>query len=855
MKKPSSTNISVENKILSLKECLAKTVKLADGRMVKGTEILPHCMTVGLVAKELVSRQPKWLQEALFPKGSELIAAAHDLGKVSPHFQEKLYVATGEKSLNIGNADMDKSLGGHATISQACLAKAPKFIPEILGRHHGYSPTSTPGMPEDEIYGGPKWQALRMELLENLKRGLGTDWPIVRDENQANVLSGLTCVADWIGSVSNFDRVNIDGSEKNNDAINKIADAVDQSGFVGFAVRPNLSFEDIFLNFQPNESQIKFCQSVNGPGVYILEAPMGMGKTEAALFAAYQTLEKGLATGIYFALPTQLTSEKIYERVNDFLSKILDKDCKFRAKLLHSSAWLKDTELGEEGMPGREWFNQSKRGLLAPFAVGTIDQALMGVMNVKHGFVRTFGLAGKVVILDEVHSYDSYTCTIMMALVKALRELHCTVIILSATLIASKRSGLLGEPSGSMKYPLISSFPKDQKLETIPIEIIESATVNLEIKHQDEMAIEEALIRAERGEQVLWIENVVSDSQAIFKILSGRNSAGGLNLEVGLLHSRFQRKDRAHNENKWVSIFGKAGHSERKNCGRILIGTQVLEQSLDIDADFLITRICPTDMIFQRIGRLWRHRSADSLRHKEAIREAWILSPTLEEGLNENSWKKTGKVYSLYVLYRTLEEWLSKKSINLPNDIRKTLESTYLERTEKDILGEWRSDIEKERNKLIGLANVGLSTGGKTQSEEKASTRYSESESCEVLLIKGIRAENDATVIVLNDKEETKLRLPKNIKRESLNTWRSIAATIQENIVIVPEYLAPKTKASQVQWLKDFAYLGDNIDSLIRVAIVKENSYLCSIDGGTPLPDYILSYTEKVGYQSKKGNE
>lgn len=848
MKKPLSANNSkVETKVLSLKECLAKTVKLADGRIVKGTEILPHCMTVGLVAKELVSRQPKWLQEVLFPKGCELIAAAHDLGKVSPHFQEKLYAATGEKELKIGNAEMDKSLGGHATISQVCLTNVPKFIPEILGRHHGFSPSNI-GLPEDEIYGGLEWQHLRMVLLENLKKGLNTDWPIVRDEIQANVLSGLTCVADWIGSVSNFDRVNIDGIEKNEDSKNKIADAVDQAGFVGFQVQPDLSFESIFM-FQPREAQVKLYQSVLGPGVYILEAPMGMGKTEAALFAAYQVLEKGLATGIYFALPTQLTSEKIYDRMNNFLDKILGKNCKFRSLLLHSSAWLRDTDLGEEGMPGRDWFNKSKRGLLAPFAVGTIDQALMGVINVKHGFVRAFGLAGKVVILDEVHSYDSYTGTILTALVKALREMHCTVIILSATLTASKRAELIGVPSSSMAYPLVSALPKGGILETIIVETSESATVSIEIKHQDEVAIEEALLRAERGEQVLWIENVVADAQALFKTLAGRARAGSLKIELGLLHSRFQRKDRTYNEDKWVGIFGKDGHSQRIKCGRILIGTQVLEQSLDIDADFLITRICPTDMLFQRIGRLWRHRSTDVLRPVNAKRESWILSPTLEEAIHEDKWKKTGKVYSLYVLYRTLEEWVQKQTINLPNDIRSTLEATYLERDEKDVLGKWKFDIETTRKKLMGLANVGLSTGGKTMPESKASTRYSETESCEVLLIKEKRFENDATIIVFLDCEIA--RLAKNIKREGMVNWKFFATKIQENIVIVPEYLAPKTNVNQIQWLREFAYLGDDGDSHVRVAIVKEDGNLRSVENGEALPKYHLAYSAEMGFLSK----
>ncbi len=184
---------------------------------------------------------------------------------------------------------------------------------------------------------------------------------------------------------------------------------------------------------------------------------MGMGKTEAALYAAYQMLVQEKATGIYFALPTQLTSNKIYDRFNSFLHQIVSTETPQHALLLHSGAWLMDTEMGEEGSPGGAWFNHRKRGLLAPFAVGTIDQALMAVMNVKHGFVRAYGLAGKVVILDEVHTYDLYTGTILNALVEFLRQIDCTVIILSATLSQTRRDALLQQSTTSEAYPLITA--------------------------------------------------------------------------------------------------------------------------------------------------------------------------------------------------------------------------------------------------------------------------------------------------------------------------------------------------------------------------------------------------------------
>jgi CRISPR-associated endonuclease/helicase Cas3 len=844
---------SKTQRVLPLDDCIAKTVKLADGTVTKGISVSTHCQIVGHVARELICRQPQWLQGALYPKGSELVSAAHDLGKVSPHFQEKIYSAAG-KPLGIGKAELDNTLGGHGTISQACLPNGvPKFIPQILGRHHGTSPNSV-GCPNDDIYGGPEWQQIRMNLLADLKKCFGCDWPTVKDESQANAISGLTCVADWIGSCPLFDGVLPDGQPNTTSWDSRIGEAVDRAGFVGFKMRPSLSFADVFI-FQPHEAQTKLIQAANRQGVYILEAPMGMGKTEAALYAAYQALSQGIATGIYFALPTQLTSDKIYDRMNTFLAKVLTEDCKFRSLLLHSTAWLRDTELGEEGMPGNGWFNSSKRGLLAPFAVGTIDQALMGVMNVKHGFVRTFGLAGKVVILDEVHSYDSYTGTIMDKLVQTLRELHCTVIILSATLTAERRAELLGYKSNEASYPLVSASPMGRAAYYLPVAQSDPATVSISVKNEDEEALEEVMLRAERGEQVLWVENIVTKAQNQFKIIAARAQACAGKIECGLLHSRFIRADRKCNEEKWVKAFGKEGHSERKQCGRILVGTQVLEQSLDIDADFLITRICPTDMLFQRIGRLWRHREADPLRPFESKREAWILAFSLEDSRKASSvWGRIGKVYLPYVLYRSLDVWQQKTQVSLPQDIRHMLEATYAEQEESGVLQKCKADVEASRVKLAGLARIGLSTGGKTLPESKATTRYSETESCEVLLFKKRTFDEAGTTLTLLNNE--RLNLPQKAKRKGLKEWRWLAAELQQNIVLVPEHLAPSTPPHLIQWLKDFVYLGDRDESPFRVAIVREDGTLCGVDHGNALHGYGLSYTPVYGYSAKKsGND
>jgi len=828
--------------LIPLEECLAKTL----GHQA-GVSVETHCRIVGSVAREMIRRLPEWLRNEFFSDGSELVAAAHDIGKVSPGFQEKIYRSIGKRRGIVG-PELDKIIGYHFAVSQAAAAGFPKYIPEILGRHHGSNPPSVDSS-DAEKYGGPAWQRQRLELIASLKDHFKTDWPVISTPLQADVLAGLTVIADWIGSGSLFDDPPEFVDERS-------VLALDRAGFIRPKIRRALSFESIFSGYRPHDIQSRFIESVNRSGVYVLEAPMGLGKTEAALYAAYNILQKKLATGIYFALPTQLTSDRIYDRFNDYLKKILDaREETQSALLLHSLAWLKNTEMGEEGSPGHSWFNGSKRGLLAPFAVGTIDQALMAVMNVRHGFLRTFGLAGKVVILDEIHSYDSYTGTLVRELVGALRELHCTVIILSATLTHKQRYDLLElsfngkDVKESTGYPLVSSCPRGGQLKEISASGPETARVDVCLCGTDLDAWEEALLRAHRGEQVLWIENTVKDAQEIYRYLAAR-IGNELEIACGLMHSRFVKADRQHNEDNWVKIFGKSAQVLRKEKGRILVGTQVLEQSLDIDADFLVTRICPTDMLFQRMGRLWRHRGNDSLRPKEASREAWILSPGLDDAIgNEHCLEKSARVYAPYVLCRTIEIWQGLKSVSLPDDIRKLLEETYRDRVEQDNLDRYKRAMETRRETLRRLALGGLSRGGRTISDRNAATRYSQINTLDVLLIrKKIQTDHG---IVLKFPDDSDVLIP---ARPGVAQRRKIAACLLTRMVSVPEYLAPEHAKRQIEWLKDFVYLGSEYDEdcPVRIAIVRDDEGLEGPDGMDASAKYILSYNAMMGYQAKK---
>ncbi|MBV5304899.1 MAG: CRISPR-associated helicase Cas3' [Chlorobium sp.] len=837
---------------LSFDACLAKT-RIENHQHVAGRGVVDHCNIVGEVAKELLARMPVFLRAALFPDGSELVAAVHDIGKVSPTFQEKIYRGTDGYIWNslecLSHADpaQERNWGGHAGVSMATAQtlRIGKYIPEIIGQHHGYSSELGGRVAEDEVFGGKLWQEKRAELLCNLKDSLNTQFPALENVLQAKAVAGLTTVADWIGSGNLFDN-----PDENWQPL--ISQAVDAAGFVRPDLVSGLEFGDIF-GFKPREIQRLLIQQAGYPGVYILEAPMGIGKTEAALYAAYSIMAAGGATGLYFALPTQLTSNKIHDRVNDFLKKIVTPESILRhALLLHSNAWLKEIEMGEDGGAGGSWFSVGKRGILAPFAVGTIDQALMAVMNVKHGFVRAFGLAGKVVILDEVHSYDAYTGTILDRLVETLRALQCTVIILSATLTKDRRMKILKQKVQQDSYPLITVSGNNSES---PIEVtatvLGKTVVTIQSSSFMDMAMDEVLKRAEGGQQVLWIENTVSEAQQSFSILAAR--AAGSGIECGLLHSRFVKADRERNEEYWVTRYGKGCADLRQISGRILVGTQVLEQSLDIDADFLVTKICPTDMLLQRIGRLWRH--SETIRPAGTCCDVWILKPEYNSALlnPEKEFGPTSKVYSPYVLLRTLEVWDGLTKIVLPEQIRTLIETTYREREESAVMTGYKAKLQQEKEKLERLALGGVSEGNRTLPESKASTRYSEQENVEVLLLRSFRFDQHGAVVKLLD--GSSLFLPPANLRKSNKEQRTLAATLASYTLHVTDYLAPEAiPMKNLTWLKSYFYLGDSAhnESLLRVAVVGEDGELVSLNGGGASVKYRISYNPRSGYRSIK---
>ncbi len=848
--------------VIPLDLCIAKTSGDSPGASIE-----THCTIVAFVARELITLFPCTIQKTLFPEGTDFIAGLHDIGKASPSFQKMIYEHVSSEYQTVIHclADVNPDLakrscaGFHAAVSQVTLEEAGNHIPEIAGMHHGFTPSTGNLMPGNALHGGQAWQNERQKLVEKLRETLSYPinfWPQI-SEIQAGIIAGLVTVADWIGSGDFFAEYTRDFVPSYSELQSICSKAIAAAGFRRAQVIHGLTFQDIFP-FQPNTVQSTLIAAANTPGLYILEAPMGIGKTEAALYTAYRLLESEQATGVYFALPTQLTSEKIFERMCRFLDCIIDPSTGIsKVHLLHGASWLKETGMGADGDTGGSWFDSTKRGILAPFAAGTIDQALMAVMNVRHGFVRTFGLAGKVVILDEVHSYDSFTGTIVNKLVTELLQIHCTVIILSATLTENQKNAFLDinlNNTLSPLYPLVSAKPNEKAGAVLEFScaIPDTDVVTVRCSTKLDECIDEALEQASAGQQVLWIENTVQEAQDVFRCLSARCS--GTSVDCGLLHSRFLSCDRQRIEDKWVSLYGKSGYERRKETGRILVGTQVLEQSIDIDSDFLVTRICPTDMLLQRTGRLWRHRINDELRKCcGAKREVLILAPNLNEAQTKpGQFGKSGMVYSEYVLLRTLEIWNQTTAVSIPEDIRSLIERTYQDRHEEGLAAHYKHLLVDKKDSLQRLARLGLSKGIQTLPETKASTRYSEQENVEVLLLSKKVPTDHGMLLVFLDGSSIDVSVPTTDRAFK----REVAIAIKQNSIKVADYLAPDVSTG-FSMFKDFVYTGsrDDGEEPFRVALVSRDTEITGLDTSRANKTYLLLYDSISGYQCEKYQE
>jgi len=676
------------------------------------------CHQLGLQTEEEAGR---WM--AFF-------AGLHDLGKATPSFArlwpEGWRVLTSQKYLAASGSESKPHYVLSTFLLETLLEELglPSVVAgpvaATVGGHHGHFPAARELRNADRYAGKGRWEEAQSHLVRLLAHVMGVDrLPLPRgDLWQANnllvVLAGLTSVADWIAS--NRAYFPFAGGNVRLPAYPRRARwlawiALHQ---LGWFHRPremaNRSFEELFDKV-PNRLQkqvLAIAPRLNGPSLVLLEYPMGGGKTEAALYLADYLATTADQKGAYFALPTMATSNQMFGRVSQYLTNRFP-GTTINAQLLHGHAALNaefellraaDRRVAGQRQAHRrrgvqmagvgetsaatilaaEWFTYKKRGLLAPYGIGTIDQALLSVLQTKHFFVRLFGLAGKVVILDEVHAYDTYMQTLLARLLTWLAACGTSVVLLSATLPAHTRRSLLaayaagrglsdpGEPAAA--YPRIT-WVTDEEVSAVHIDGAAVRSVALRPHAQDDEAWMSALQDAlQEGGCGAVIVNTVTRAQSVYRKLQAYFPAE----ELYLFHARYPFDDRMAREREVLARFGP-GTADRPHRA-VVVATQVIEQSLDLDFDLMVTDLAPVDLVFQRSGRLWRH-------HRQwrppnlAEPTLWLLMPPVDEQGVPRFDPGSSRVYDPHTLLRSWLALSREEHLQIPDRLEALVEAVY----------------------------------------------------------------------------------------------------------------------------------------------------------------------------------
>lgn len=684
------------------------------------------------------------------------IGLTHDLGKATPAFSlkpsgynqspdlDRVLVENLMKSgfFGLENWDMEaSSKSPHALASQVLLDSfgVCEDIASIAGGHHG-KPADDKLRVKRQLesytanyyqrdHGGEcteKWKEIQRKLFAWALEEAGYDdvsaLPRIRQPAQV-LLLGLLIMADWIASNEDYFPLFPIDKEKEEFQEKRLEIGWESwrktYPWVSDYTKDILKQYDKRFHFHPRDIQRAFFDAIDrikSPGIVILEAPMGVGKTEAALLGVEQMAEKGKCSGMFFGLPTQATSDGIFPRINNWIRKIAvetgdDKSIQLmhgKAQYNDSFQRLKNVEntYGEEGnVVVNEWFTGRKTAILDDFVVGTVDHLLLAGLKQKHLALRHLGLSKKVVVIDEVHAYDTYMGTFLNRIIEWLGAYRIPVILLSATLPASRREVIvktylrgMGVKRRMIKadycdweeteaYPLITYNDGDRVGQQRDFRLENEKEVRVELIEEDNLEgiLQRTLID---GGIAGIIVNTVKRAQDLAEKLEVRFGKENINV----LHSSFLAPHRREKEKQLLNEIGKDAIRPKL---RIIIGTQVLEQSLDIDFDVLFTDMAPMDLLFQRIGRLHRHR--------ETKRPEGLESPIVHvmgiRGMAEFE-EGTEKIYGNYLLTRT--QLVLPERLILPGDISKLVQRVYSER-ELDLIPQAikeKYEKNKEKNEL-----------------------------------------------------------------------------------------------------------------------------------------------------------
>lgn len=676
-----------------------------------------------------------------------LLGGLHDLGKASPAFQLQVESVRAKVEQRLrGNgltvpSRQTSKYTPHGVITAATLPgiftaafgmdrRIATRIGTVIGGHHGVFPTSseTQGV-STTARGNQSWDHHRGVLVDQLVDVLGVPRDRERlpgrfDNAVAMTLAGFVSVADWVGSNTEFFPYTAPTTAKPyaRRAEKQARKALDA---LGFLMRPGprevRGFAGVFPGIsKPNDLQHSvesLAGDLNEPGLVIIEAPMGEGKTEAAIYLADNWAATAGQEGHYFALPTQATSNQMFGRLRDFLHDQYA-DSLVQLQLLHGHASLSsefealrknhdrifaprysgvERDSDHLEVVAAEWFTYRKRGLLSPFGVGTIDQALLAILQAKHMFVRLFGLSHKTVIIDEVHAYDAYMTALLQRLLEWLAALGSSVVLLSATLPRDRRNALMDaylqgmgaqsqETRVDTAYPRISWVSGSSELGSRTVSVSPRGTKEVSVEWTDGSIpaqdgspfplgerLEEALAQ---GGCAAVVCNTVRRAQEVYRALKPYFPGTAENGEpaLDLLHAQYTFQARDERENRSLARFGKPEASTLRPHKAVLVATQVIEQSLDLDFDLIISDMAPADLLLQRVGRLHRHERPRP--HGLERPQLLVCQPEMDGDVPRFD-PGTSAVYDSHILLRSWLTLRDRATVRVPDDVEPIIADVY----------------------------------------------------------------------------------------------------------------------------------------------------------------------------------
>lgn len=511
--------------------------------------------------------------------------------------------------------------------------------------------------------------------LASMGDRLKQSYPLAFSESQkplpdhpafVHLFAGLVQLADWLGSDTRegFFPYTVPGEDRTQTAAVRATYAVRTIGLDVNNWRNELcgeppTFSAAFDVPQARPMQLTAADLSLGD-IVVLEAETGSGKTEAALWRFVRLFETGQVDSLYFALPTRVAATQLYQRVLALVNRLWPTDAPVVVRALpgyeaaddQEKVSLPDFKVQWPDHPADEkahqrWVAESpKRFLAATIAVGTIDQALLGALKVRHAHMRHALLARSLLVVDEVHASDAYMTVLLEKLLQAHLKTGGQAMLLSATLGSSARTRYLSIDQSKKQalpsladacaapYPAVSfrnasgihlhAVAGNPQHKTVYWETLDAMDDPMRIATLAAQA-------AAQGARVLVVRNTVPAAVATLKALEQLTLAQGgdwlfkVNGISTVHHSRYSRQDRPLLDQ---AVEAQLGKTRKDSQGRVIIGTQTLEQSLDIDADLLITDLCPMDVLLQRLGRLHRHTRPEAERPEGyRLPRAWVLTP------------------------------------------------------------------------------------------------------------------------------------------------------------------------------------------------------------------------------------